>query len=104
MSSTSIEYVDVSKHSKKELEQLVKGTGHEMVLLYMPDLDYKKMQEFESLAEANGVKLINIPITLPVMDIVKQAEYAGIEITKEFVVSIRNGIRDLITDTLNEEV
>ena len=75
----------------------------DIVLLYMPDLSYKEMSDLEDFASENDIKLINIPITLPVMDIVKQAEYAGIEITQEFVISIRNGIRKLITDTMNEE-
>ena len=104
MSSTSIEYIDTSRYTKQEIEHLIRISSKDLVLLYMPDLNYKEMQDLEDFAKANDVKLINIPVTLPVMDIVKQAEYAGIEITKEFVIAIRNGIRNLITDTLNEEV
>ena len=104
MSSTSIEYIDTSQCTKQEIEQIIRTSNKDPVLLYMPDLNYKEMQDLEDFAKANDVKLINIPVTLPVMDIVKQAEYAGIEITQEFIIAIRNGIRNLITDTLNEEV
>ena len=104
LSSTSIEHIDTSQYSKQEIEHLIRVSNKDLVLLYMPDLNYKEMQDLEDFARENQLKLINIPVTLPVMDIVKQAEYAGIEITNDFVIAIRNGIRKLITDTLNEEV
>ena len=101
MSSTSIEYVDTTIYSGDQLSELLHIADKKPVLLYMPDIDYGEMQRLEDFAKENNLKLINIPITLPLMDIVKQAEYAGVEITSEFIANIRSGLRILITSALN---
>lgn len=100
LSSTSTEFLDVTTYSGNQLSELLHIADKKPVLLYMPDFDYNKMQTVEDFAKENDFKLLNIPITLPVMDIVKQAEYAGVEITSDFITEIMNGLRILITDTM----
>lgn len=96
-------YVDVTTYSRSKISSLLHVADKKPILLYMPYLDFKGMEWLEAKAKESGTQLLNIPITLPVMDIVKQSEYAGIEITSDFVLMIMNGMRDLITDTLNKE-
>ena len=104
MSSTSIEYVDTTIYSGDQLSELLHIADKKPVLLYMPYLDFKNMEWLEQRAKESGTQLLNIPITLPIMDIVKQSEYAGIEITSDFISEIMSGVRILITNTLNKGV
>ena len=97
-------YVDITTFSRSEVNQLQHIADKKPVLLYMPYLDFKDMEWFEQYANDNGFQFMNIPITLPVMDVVKQSEYAGIEITTGFITDIMNGIRNLITETFNKGV
>ena len=71
------------------------------VLVYMPNHDYKGMQAAENLAEAMGVKILIIPITVVVMDLVKQMEFAGVEITERLLRDIPVAIRVAIMESLN---
>ena len=95
-------YVDITTYSRDEVSQLLHIADKSQVLLYMPYLDFKDMEWIEQCAKENGMQFLNIPITLPVMDIVKQSEYAGIEITSNFVSDVMIGVRNLIADTLNK--
>ena len=95
-------YVDITTYCRDEVSQLLHIADKSQVLLYMPYLDFKDMEWIEQCAKENGMQFLNIPITLPVMDIVKQSEYAGIEITSNFVSDVMIGVRNLIADTLNK--
>lgn len=103
LSSFHGKYFDVTECNSKDLQAITKADKN-LVLVYMPDLDYSEMEKLEKFAKDCGLKFLNIPITLPVMDIIKQAEYVGVEISREFIAKIRNGIMRLIVQTLNEEV
>lgn len=68
------------------------------VLLFMPNLDYSGMREAEDLASNLEIGVLNIPITLPVMDLSKQMEYAGIEVDYNLIQELEAGIRKLLVD------
>lgn len=68
------------------------------VLLFMPNLDYSGMREAEDLAANLEIGVLNIPITLPVMDLTKQMEYAGIEVDYNLIQELEAGIRKLLVD------
>lgn len=73
------------------------------VLVYMPNHDYKGMQAAKDLAEAMQIGLLIIPITVVVMDLVKQIEFAGVEITERLLRDIPVAIRVAIMESLNSK-
>ena len=101
MSSTNTEYVDVTTYSGEQLAELLHIADKKPVLLYMPDIDYSGMQMVEDFASKNGFQVLNIPITLPLMDIAKQAKYAGVCTNPLFLLRITRGLRSMITCVLN---
>lgn len=98
LNSTDL-YLDVSDLDLARVpEAFIEGNNP--VLVYMPDLNYKRLNDVEEFAKANNLRYIVLPITLPAMDIVKQAEYAGVKITEKFLMQIRTGIRSAIIKAL----
>lgn len=95
--------IDVSEITEDNVGEFVHqiAAAANPVLVYMPNLDYKGMQAAENLAEAMGIKLLTIPITVVVMDLVKQMEFAGVEITERLLRDIPVAIRVAIMESLN---
>ena len=95
-------YIDITDFTPSHLQYFMNDNkDNNFVLLYMPYLNYSNMLQLEELAGKQHVKCMNIPITLPVMDIVKQAEHAGVETTSAFVLRIIYSVRKAIVDALN---
>ena len=69
-------------------------------LIFMPNLDYHGMGDAEDLAAEFKIGILHIPITLPVMDLSKQMEYAGIEIDANLIGSLEQGLRKVILDVV----
>ena len=68
------------------------------VLLFMPNLDYSGMGDAEQLADDFKIGILNIPITLAVMDLSKQMEYAGIELNADLIRDLEHGIRKMLIE------
>lgn len=73
------------------------------ILLYMPNIDYSDLESVSKLNDETECKkrVLCIPITLPVMDISKQLEYAGIRVGYETMKTIEGSIRSLILNVVN---
>ena len=97
-------FIDISNLDVKNFDFIknIISDYKDPVLLYMPNLSYQT-KDFDELIAELGIRSYCIPVTLPVMDIVSQMKYAGIEVTPEIVIKIQNGIRKVIVDTLEEE-
>lgn len=75
----------------------------DLVMVYMPNLNYKKLEFVNEYASMHNMYHLTIPITLPVMDIVKQMEYAGISVSQELATDIIPGeVRKAIINSLKE--
>lgn len=87
--ANDIDYVDVTENGYDK--DALRGK----TMVFMPDIDYGLLDRLEELSNED-TKLITVPITLPVMDIISQLDYAGIQITSEQLESLRCGIRNTI--------
>lgn len=96
-------YIDVTDFDIDDLQNLRQNEDKRQVLLYMPALNFDAMHKLEACASSADMDLITVPITLPLMDITKQMEYAGIDMSADILCRIRDGIRKMIVDTLNKE-
>lgn len=106
MLSGNTRYIDVTDYDIDMVKMLLLSNNEcdtKTVLLYMPDINYRAMHELEELAPSGNFALLTIPITLPLMDIAKQMEYAGIEVSNELLFQLRYGIRKMIVEILSKE-
>ena len=97
------EYIDVTEISRETSGAYIHkiASASNPCLVFMPNLDYTGMYEAEQLAASMGIGFLNIPITLSVMDLVKQMEFAGVKLTKKLVEDIPVAIRIAILESLN---
>ena len=105
---TNIEYIDVSGIGSRSpgeyISTIVAAQMHaDPVLVFMPNLDYKGMYEAESLASKFNVGFIVVPITLPILDLTKQMEFAGVQLTQDLISGIESVFRKGIIQILNED-
>ena len=92
-----ITYIDVTNGIPEVLPQ-----GQKICFVFLPDFDYAGMNDAERAAREAGFAFLNIPITLPVLDLVKQMEFAGAEITSG-LTKIPGAIRQIIMGLLRED-
>ena len=102
------EYIDVSEIKRNPVSMYVSKIAVSKcfanpVLVFMPNLDYAGMHEAESLAAEFNIGFLNIPITLPMLDLIRQMEFAGVHITQNLMNGIESAFRSAIIDQLNEE-
>lgn len=97
--------IDVSEIKKNSpgsyISRIASATNP--VLVFMPNLDYSGMHEAEDLASQFNIGFVNIPITLPMLDLTKQMEFAGLRITQRLIAGLECSIRSAIIEQLNRE-
>jgi len=93
----NIDVTDISKVGSGAYISKI-ASCRDPVLFFMPNLDYHGMSDAEDLANEFEIGILHIPITLPVMDLSKQMEYAGIEINAELIHKLEQGLRNVIID------
>lgn len=105
MSTDAIKYIDVSKISERTPGAYISVIAREKhpVLVFMPMFEYDGMEAARDMALKLGIKFVNVPITLPIMDLVHQMEYGGIEITQQLVLSLQDQLRETVIRILNEK-
>lgn len=101
----STDYIDVTKIGIEEPGTYISriGASKNPVLVFMPNLNYAGMLEAEDLAGNCGIGVLNIPITLPIMDLIRQMEYAGVSVTPYMISSMESSLRSLIVNELRKE-
>lgn len=100
-----VEYIDVSDIVQDSSGSYIHkiASARNPCLVFMPNLDYTGMYEAEQLASSMGIGFLNIPITLPVMDLIKQMEFAGVVLSKKLLDDIPKAMRIAILETLNSK-
>lgn len=96
MNIDRILYIDVTDGIPEEIP-----AGQNICFVFLPYLDYKGMEEAEANALGRGFSFMNIPITLPVLDLAKQMEYAGVTLTGKLLADIPKAIRAVVMEALN---
>lgn len=99
MNTKNVLYIDVTDGIPGELP-----AEQNICFVFLPYLDYKGMEEAEANALGRGYSFMNIPITLPVLDLVKQMEFAGVEISGKLLNDIPRAIRQVVIETLNDYI
>lgn len=70
--------------------------------VFLPHLDYKGMYDMEEQAAKRGFGFMIIPITLPVLDLANQMEYAGVTLTEKLLTDIPKAIRAVAIEAMNQ--
>ena len=73
------------------------------VLVFLPNLNYAGMTTAEKLASDMNIGFLCIPITLAMIDIIKQLEYSGVHATEDMIFDLENHIRSAIITALDSE-
>ena len=99
------EYIDVSDIKRKQAGAYISriAAAKNPVLVFMPNLDYAGMHDAEALASNFNIGFLNIPITLPMLDLVKQMEFAGVHVTQQLVSGIESAFRLAVIEQMNGE-
>lgn len=101
----STEFIDVSGIKENSPGSYISriAAANNPVLVFMANLDYSGMYDAEELASQFNIGFLNIPITLPMMDLVRQIEFAGIRMTPDLLSGIESAFRSSIIRQFNEE-
>ena len=99
----STDYIDISEISTKGVGAYIHRVAAvaNPVLVFMPNLSYAGMHDAEEFAFQIHAGFLIIPITIPMLDLVKQMEYADIHITGSFVEGVESALRSSIIEQLN---
>ena len=103
--SMSISYIDVSEigvYSAGAYISRIAGAENPM-LVFMPNLNYAGMHEAEEMAASFNIGMLNIPITLPMLDLVRQMEFAGVHMSQKLICGLEKAFRSAIITQLTEE-
>mgnify|MGYP007056185233 CR=1 FL=1 len=94
--NTNYFYIDVTNSIPDEIPK-----KKNICFVYMPYLNYKSMDEAEQAALDRGYAFMNLPITLPMLDLIKQMEFVGIEITEKLLQDLPANMRLMVIEKLN---
>lgn len=97
MSTDRILYIDVTDGIPDEIP-----AGQNICFVFLPHLDYKGMYDMEEQAAKRGFGFMIIPITLPVLDLANQMEYAGVTLTEKLLTDIPRAIRAVAIEAMNQ--
>ena len=99
----STDYIDVSEISTKGSGAYIHEIAVSMhpVLVFMPNLDYSGMHDAEDFAATINAGFMVLPITLSMLDLFKQMEFAGVHISKKLSCGLESALRSAIIQQLN---
>ena len=83
----------------------VEAVGRENVIgVIMPNVIQPDIQDSRRVVEALNIQYYTVPITLPVMDIVKQLDYSGVDMSEQAMYTLPARIRMATLYALSQSI